>query len=145
MFYRLKAPPRTGARPFQDTNIVRVSGWAFPPTSRGFGKGTLSLQNPSPAHTEGRGHGKHLRHVAAIPKGQGLGHGARHSPDTCPVALGLQPPQEEQGRCLGGAAIFSPQGLEWATELRGPDHGCKYTSTAAKHSLREAPVSVTGG
>lgn len=50
MFHKLKVSQRTGARPSQDINVARVLGQVFPPTSHGFGKGRLSLQNLDLAH-----------------------------------------------------------------------------------------------
>lgn len=110
MFHKLKVSQRTGARPSQDINVARVLGQVFPPTSHGFGKGRLSLQNLDLAHAWRQ----RPWLVLSLHGSQPQGTGARTWGQTQPryVVSGpwaLQPSRGEQHRCLCGTAMSPPQ------------------------------------
>lgn len=94
-----------------------------------------SKTQPWPARG-GLGHGERHRCVGAVPKGQGPGCGAGHSPGTWPRGPGLSSPLM---RSRAVASVGQPYPYP-----RGPDHSCKYNSTAPKHTLHETPAPLTG-
>ena len=115
-------------------------------STRGFGKGRLSLQNPDPAHTWRERPWQVLSLRGGRAQGTGAGTWCQTQPRyVAPRPWALQPSHEEQGRCLCGVAMSPPQRWTGLQSSGGADHGCKYNSTTSKHTLHEAPVSVTGG